>query len=89
MRNREDDSAVHADGLIDVDLELDTEDFRANLSEVLSKVASGERRVLVTSNGRPLAVILPVADARHYAELVDADDRAAVEAVEEASGAAR
>ncbi len=84
MRSREEEMEVHAGGLVDVDLEVGAEELRAHLSDVLSKVSYGERRVLVTRNGRPLAVILPVADAAHYAELIDADDRAAVDAVEDA-----
>lgn len=59
-----------------MDVEVGAEELRANLSEVLSKVAYGERRVLVTSNGRPLAVILPVADAAFYADLEDAQETA-------------
>ncbi|MGH9064722.1 MAG: type II toxin-antitoxin system Phd/YefM family antitoxin [Acidimicrobiales bacterium] len=78
MRSREDETEVYAGGLIDVDLEVGAEELRANLSDVLSKVAYGERRVLVTRNGRPLAVILPVADAAFYADLEDAQDQAMV-----------
>lgn len=76
MRSREDETEVHAGGIIDVDVEVGAEELRANLSEVLSKVAYGERRVLVTRNGRPLAVILPVADAAFYADLEDAQEAA-------------
>jgi len=86
VRNREGETEVHTAGLVDVDVEIGAEDLRTHLSDVLSKVAYGERRVLVTRHGRPLAVILPVSDAAHYAELVDADDRAAVQAVEAAAG---
>ncbi len=76
MRSREDETEVHAGGIIDVDVEVGAEELRANLSDVLSKVAYGERRVLVTRNGRPLAVILPVADAAFYADLEDAQESA-------------
>lgn len=61
-----------------MDLEVGAEELRAHLSEVLSQVSYGERRVLVIRHGRPLAVILPVADAFHYAALVNDTDRAAL-----------
>jgi len=94
VHSRENVSEVHAGGLVDVDIEVGAEELRVHLSDVLSQVAYGERRALVTRHGRPLAVILPVADAVHYAELVDADDRAALAAMgpvgaPEAAGTAR
>ncbi len=89
MKSCEDESEVHAGGLIDVDLEVGTEELRSHLSDVLSKVAYGNRRVLITRNGRPLAVILPVEDARFYAALEDENDRAGLLTIEEAAGADR
>lgn len=87
MKDREDEREVHAGGIIDVDREVGTEELRSHLSDVLSQVAYGDRRVLVTRNGQPLAVILPVSDARFYAELEDENDRAALEAAREVAAA--
>ncbi len=78
MRERDNETTVQPDGLIDVDLEMGAEELRENLSEVLSRVAFADRRVLVTRRGRPVAVILPIADAAHYAVLLDKDDREAL-----------
>ncbi|MGH9071291.1 MAG: hypothetical protein ACRDX8_09065 [Acidimicrobiales bacterium] len=53
MRERDNETTVQPDGLIDVDLEVGAEQLRENLAEVLSRVAYADRRVLVTKGAGP------------------------------------
>ena len=66
---------------------VDTVKLRAELSDVVNRVAFGKERVVLTRRGREIAVIMPVEDARLLEELEDASDvRDALKALKEKGG---
>lgn len=68
----------------DVDATLSTVEAREHFSEVVNRAAFGKERILLTRRGRPLAVVVPVADLEALEALEEAEDvRAALQVKEE------
>jgi prevent-host-death family protein len=68
---------------LDVDATLTTVEARERFSEVVNRAAFGKERILLTRRGKPLAVMVPVADLEYLEALEEADDIRAVQAVKE------
>lgn len=68
---------------LDVDATLTTVEARERFSEVVNRAAFGKERILLTRRGKPLVVMLPVADLEHLEALEEAEDIRAVQAAKE------
>jgi prevent-host-death family protein len=71
---------------LDVDVTLTTGEARERFAELVNRAAFGKERILLTRRGKPLAVVVPVADLEHLEALEEAEDvRAATEVKVEAA----
>jgi prevent-host-death family protein len=68
---------------LDVDATLTTVEARERFSEVVNRAAFGKERILLTRRGKPLAVMMPVADLEYLEALEEANDVHAAKAVKE------
>jgi len=59
---------------------VDTVQLRAQLSDVVNRVAFGKERVLLKRRGKDLAVLVPVEDAKRLEELEALEDAADADA---------
>ena len=67
--------------------QVDTVKLRAEMSEVVNRVAFGKERVTLMRRGKALAVLMPMEDAQLLEELEDAADiRDALVALKEKGG---